>query len=153
MPVGVVGPLVVDGKSFRIPMATTEGALVASTNRGCRAIELSGGASSVIMGVGMTRAPLLRGPSLVRAAALKKWIETPENAVQLAAAFNSTTRYVSDFVRAINHCLSLTLLVILWAMSCPSDFVGSGSFAMSKCTWLGATLSFVSRASLGMPWA
>ena len=90
---GIVGPLVVDGKSFRVPMATTEGALVASTNRGCRAIELSGGAHTVIHGVGMTRAPLLRGPSLARAAALKRWAETPENAAALAAAFNSTTKY------------------------------------------------------------
>ena len=52
VPVGVVGPLVLDNKILRIPMATTEGALVASTNRGCRAIELSGGATSVIMANG-----------------------------------------------------------------------------------------------------
>lgn len=97
VPVGVVGPLVIDSKPFRIPMATTEGALIASTNRGARAIELSGGAQSVIMGVGMTRAPLLRGPSFTRAAALKKWVETPENAAALAAAFNSTSRYVVLF--------------------------------------------------------
>ena len=49
VPVGVVGPLVIDNKYIRVPMATTEGALVASTNRGCRAIELSGGAATAIM--------------------------------------------------------------------------------------------------------
>lgn len=67
-PLGVVGPLTVDGKEFRVPMATTEGALIASTNRGARAIQLSGGAKSAILADGMTRAPVVVMPSAVEAA-------------------------------------------------------------------------------------
>lgn len=42
VPVGLVGPLVVNREATYVPMATTEGCLVASTNRGCKAITMSG---------------------------------------------------------------------------------------------------------------
>ena len=43
-----------------MPMATTEGALLASVNRGCRAISAAGGAVVRVEDVGMTRAPAFR---------------------------------------------------------------------------------------------
>jgi len=93
IPVGVAGPLLLDGVHYTVPLATTEGALIASTTRGCKAISESGGASSVVTNNGMTRAPLLRLPSVVRANELKEWIEKMDNFYQVAAAFNSTSRF------------------------------------------------------------
>ncbi|KAA0160878.1 hypothetical protein FNF28_05300 [Cafeteria roenbergensis] len=93
LPVGVVGPMRVDGKDYMVPLATTEGALVASTNRGARAISMAGGARTVLTGDGMTRAPLLRMPSLEAAAELKAWVENPENFKLVAEAFSSTSRF------------------------------------------------------------
>ncbi|KAH9606772.1 hypothetical protein KSS87_009792, partial [Heliosperma pusillum] len=66
IPVGVAGPLLLDGFEYTVPMATTEGCLVASTNRGCKAIYVSGGASSIILKDGMTRAPIVRSSRFAR---------------------------------------------------------------------------------------
>lgn len=93
LPVGVAGPLRLDGRDYQIPLATTEGALIASANRGCRAITESGGATSVVTADGMSRAPVLLMPSLAEAGRLRAWVDEPENHARLEAAFNSTTRF------------------------------------------------------------
>ncbi|KAG8057236.1 hypothetical protein GUJ93_ZPchr0002g25855 [Zizania palustris] len=93
LPVGVAGPLVLDGERFYVPMATTEGCLVASTNRGCKAIAESGGATSVVFQDGMTRAPVAQFPSARRAAELKVFLEDPANFDTLAVVFNRSSRF------------------------------------------------------------
>jgi hydroxymethylglutaryl-CoA reductase (NADPH) len=55
-----------------------EGALVASTNRGARAINASGGCQSFVYSDGMSRAPVVAMPTVREAVQLKKWIECPE---------------------------------------------------------------------------
>ncbi|KAK1307327.1 3-hydroxy-3-methylglutaryl-coenzyme A reductase 1 [Acorus calamus] len=93
IPVGVAGPLVLDGVEYYVPMATTEGCLVASTNRGFKAISASGGAESVILRDGMTRAPAVRFGSAKKAAQLKFFLEDPANFDMLAIVFNRSSRF------------------------------------------------------------
>eukprot|EP00898_Chlorokybus_atmophyticus_P002035 jgi/Chlat1/2832/Chrsp187S02976 len=93
VPVGVAGPLRLDGEDFIVPMATTEGCLVASTNRGCKAISASGGARSFLTRDGMTRAPAVRFDSAARACALKAYVESLDNRAAIAAEFDSTSRF------------------------------------------------------------
>jgi len=94
LPVGMVGPVTLNNESVYIPMATTEGCLVASTNRGCKAISQGGsGAHSRIVKDGITRAPCLRLPSAMAAADMKAWCETPVHFQRLKAAFESTTSF------------------------------------------------------------
>ncbi|KAF8690114.1 hypothetical protein HU200_041351 [Digitaria exilis] len=93
LPVGIAGPLLLDGQRFYVPMATTEGCLVASTNRGCKAIAESGGATSVVLRDGMTRAPVARFPTARRAAEVKAFLEDPANFETLSVIFNRSSRF------------------------------------------------------------
>lgn len=92
IPVGYAGPLLLDGVSYYVPMATTEGALVASTNRGCKALSVRG-VRSVVEDVGMTRAPCVRFPSVARASEAKLWVENETNYRIIKAEFDSTSRF------------------------------------------------------------
>lgn len=93
LPVGVAGPLVVDGQSYFIPMATTEGVLVASASRGCKAINSGGGAVTVLTGDGMTRGPCIGFETLERAGAAKLWLDSEAGQTVMKKAFNSTSRF------------------------------------------------------------
>ncbi|KAL2522149.1 hydroxy methylglutaryl CoA reductase 1 [Forsythia ovata] len=93
IPVGVVGPLLLNGTEYTVPMATTEGCLVASTNRGCKAIYASGGAIGTLLKDGMTRAPVVRFDTAKRAAELKFFLENPLNYDTLSVVFNKSSRF------------------------------------------------------------
>ncbi|KAF7130146.1 hypothetical protein RHSIM_Rhsim10G0191200 [Rhododendron simsii] len=93
IPVGIAGPLLLDGKEYSVPMATTEGCLVASTNRGCKAIYLCGGAASVVLRDGMTRAPVVRFATAKRAAELKFFLEDPMNFDIISVVFDKSSRF------------------------------------------------------------
>ncbi|KAK6160876.1 hypothetical protein DH2020_004257 [Rehmannia glutinosa] len=93
IPVGIAGPLLLNGCEYSVPMATTEGCLVASTNRGCKAIYASGGATCVLLRDGMTRAPVVRFSSAKRATELKFFLEDPLNFDTLCVVFNKSSRF------------------------------------------------------------
>ncbi|ODQ65159.1 hypothetical protein NADFUDRAFT_83223 [Nadsonia fulvescens var. elongata DSM 6958] len=110
LPVGVAGPLNIDGEEYYIPMATTEGCLVASTMRGCKAMNAGGGVVTVLTGDGMTRGPCVSFPSLARAGKAKNWIDSEEGQAVIKKAFNSTSRFAR--LQSIKTALAGTLLFI-----------------------------------------
>ncbi len=77
IPIGVVGPLRINGLyahgDFYVPLATTEGALVASYNRGTKIISLSGGARVMCLDERVSRAPGFAFNSLVEASGFIVW--------------------------------------------------------------------------------
>ena len=63
IPLGIAGPLTIKTINHKpqthyVPLATTEGALVASISRGCKATTESGGINVYVENVGMTRGPV-----------------------------------------------------------------------------------------------
>lgn len=93
LPVGVVGPLEINKEDFYVPLATTEGALLASINRGSVVIKKSGGCFSSVIRDGMTRAPVVELDSAISAVEFAKYLETPETFIELKRAFESTTSH------------------------------------------------------------
>ncbi|MFB6132249.1 MAG: hydroxymethylglutaryl-CoA reductase (NADPH) [Halanaeroarchaeum sp.] len=93
IPVGLAGPLTVDGSAaageYHLPLATSEGALVASINRGCSAIEAAGGATARVTKTGMTRAPVFRVTDVAEAETVAAWVRDNED--RLAEAAHETT--------------------------------------------------------------
>ncbi len=95
VPLGIAGPLLIKGEyakgSFYIPLATTEGALVASVNRGCSAITASGGAAVKVLLDRMTRAPVFKAVSIAEAVKLMQWIK--DNFEELQSEVKKSTRH------------------------------------------------------------
>ncbi|XP_018497212.2 3-hydroxy-3-methylglutaryl-coenzyme A reductase [Galendromus occidentalis] len=121
VPVGIAGPLILDGRSFHVPMSTTEGCLIASTNRGCRAIARAGGAYSTITGDGMTRGPVVKLPTVAEAQQVKLWLEKPENFAEIKEAFDSTSRYAR--LKYI-HCQLTGVRLFIRFVSTTGDAMG-----------------------------
>ncbi|KAF8477544.1 hydroxymethylglutaryl-coenzyme A reductase-domain-containing protein [Kalaharituber pfeilii] len=110
LPLGLAGPLVIDGKQYYIPMATTEGVLVASTSRGCKAINAGGGATTVLTGDGMTRGPCVSFPTLKQAGAAKLWLDSEQGQATIKRAFDSTSRFAR--LQTVKTALAGNLLYI-----------------------------------------
>ncbi|MDD4254197.1 MAG: 3-hydroxy-3-methylglutaryl-CoA reductase, partial [Methanofollis sp.] len=93
VPVGVAGPLKINGEyaegTYWLPLATTEGALVASANRGASAITKAGGADVRVLSDAMTRAPVFAARDIVHAKEVADWAGA--HLADLAAAAEKTT--------------------------------------------------------------
>lgn len=93
VPIGVAGPLVVNGEhaqgEFYVPMATIEGTLIASYNRGMRVIRESGGIMTTVTGEAMQRAPVFMFNNARDARDFCRWLE--ENFTAIKAQAESTT--------------------------------------------------------------
>lgn len=93
MPVGVAGPVQINGEHaqglFYVPLATTEGTLVASYSRGMRVINECGGVTTTVVEGFMQRAPAFIFKSARQAREFGKWVV--ENFAHIKAAAESTT--------------------------------------------------------------
>jgi hydroxymethylglutaryl-CoA reductase (NADPH) len=97
IPVGLIGPLkvlgtVADG-DYYVPLATSEGALVASYHRGAKACFLAGGVTSVCLVEGVQRSPVFKFKHLGDLGAFLIWV------LQQTEEFNRITSENSRFAK------------------------------------------------------
>ncbi|MBI3486264.1 hydroxymethylglutaryl-CoA reductase [Candidatus Daviesbacteria bacterium] len=76
IPLGIAGPINIQGQKYFIPLATTEGALVASINRGMKAINLSVGVDVNMELVGISRGPVFKTSGIKHSQKVKAWIKS-----------------------------------------------------------------------------
>ncbi|MGD9590776.1 MAG: hydroxymethylglutaryl-CoA reductase [Pyrinomonadaceae bacterium] len=89
VPIGLAGPLLVNGEhaqgEFYVPLATTEGTLVASYNRGMKVLRESGGVTVTVVDDAMQRAPAFVFGSAREARDFGVWVEQNFDSVKAAA--------------------------------------------------------------------
>src|ERR1017187_3681542 len=95
VPIGIAGPLLVEGEhaqgEFYVPLATSEGTLVASYNRGMKMLHEAGGGTTTILAHSMQRAPAFVFESAREARAFGVWLS--EHFIEIKEAAETTTRY------------------------------------------------------------
>jgi hydroxymethylglutaryl-CoA reductase (NADPH) len=93
VPIGLAGPLLVNGEhaqgEFFVPLATTEGTLVASYSRGMKLCRMAGGITTTVVDDRMQRAPVFTFPSAREARDFAAWLD--EHFTEIAAAAEETT--------------------------------------------------------------
>lgn len=94
VPLGIAGPVRVTGDldgRFLVPLATTEGSLVASYQRGIKVCNAAGGIHTRILRDGLVVWPTLAFPDVDAALAAARFVEAEE--ARLVAAAEATTRH------------------------------------------------------------
>ena len=94
VPIGLAGPVRIDGEhakgDFFVPLATSEGTLVASYNRGMRLLNACGGVKATVVEQFMQRAPVFHFEDAVAARDFGAWVRASFEAIKLVA--EQTTR-------------------------------------------------------------
>jgi hydroxymethylglutaryl-CoA reductase (NADPH) len=140
VPIGLAGPLLVNGEhatgEFIVPLATTEGTLVASYNRGMKLLRAAGGVTTTVCDDAMQRAPVFIFATAREARAFGQWIK--EHFEEIKAAAESTTR--SGKLRDIEQYAASRFRYLRFNYTtgdaAGQNMVGKATFA--ACTWIRA---------------
>ncbi|BFM14456.1 hydroxymethylglutaryl-CoA reductase [Maricurvus nonylphenolicus] len=140
VPIGLAGPLLVNGEhaqgEFYIPMATAEGTLVASYNRGMRLLREAGGVKVSVVDDAMQRAPVFLFDDAREARAFGEWVTENFDAIKDAA--ESTTK--SGKLRNIEQYAAARMQYLRFNFTtgdaAGQNMVGKATFF--ACEWIKA---------------
>ena len=138
VPIGFAGPLRVRGEhadgEFLIPLATTEGTLVASYNRGIKLLNLCGGVYSCVIGDSMQRAPVFVFDNAREGREFVRWVE--ENLPKIREEAEATSSVAK--LQYIDPYLSNKFVYLRFNFTtgdaAGQNMVGRATFA--GCSWI-----------------
>ena len=138
IPMGFAGPLLIHGEhakgEFIVPMATAEGTLVASYNRGMKLLNACGGVKCTVVDDAMQRAPVFVMEDARAAREFIKWVKANER--EIAEHAEATTRsgklsYI-DCYQAIK--MAYLRFNFTTGDAAGQNMVGRATFA--ACSWI-----------------
>jgi hydroxymethylglutaryl-CoA reductase (NADPH) len=140
VPIGIAGPVRINGEhaqgDFYVPLATTEGTLVASYNRGMRLLTECGGVKTTVVDDHMQRAPAFIFEDALQARDFGGWVD--EHFADIKAAAEETTR--SGQLTSIGHyqvsCLMYLRFNYTTGDAAGQNMTGKATFAV--CEWIKA---------------
>ena len=150
VPMGLIGPLLVNGEhaqgEFYVPMATSEGTLIASYNRGARLLRESGGIKVTVVDDAMQRAPVFIFNDAREAREFGIWVE--QNFDQIAVQAETTTssgklRNIEQYAAARTRYLRFNFTT---GDAAGQNMVGKATFV--ACEWIMQTYPGIQRYML-----
>lgn len=138
VPLGFAGPLLVNGQhaqgEFYVPLATSEGTLVASYNRGMKVLHQSGGVKCAVVGDNMQRAPVFIFEDAATARKFADWIVEHTNGIREVA--EATDPFVK--LKYVDYYLANKFAFLRFNYNTGDaagmNMVGKATFA--ACNWI-----------------
>lgn len=140
VPIGFAGPLRVNGEhaqgDFYVPLATTEGTLVASYNRGMRALRASGGIMTTVCSDAMQRAPVFVFDNARDARDFGNWVKKEEVFAEMKRLAECTTSVGK--LKSVEHYIANKFLYLRFNYytgdAAGQNMVGKATFLV--CEWI-----------------
>lgn len=138
VPIGFAGPLTVNGEhaqgDFIIPLATTEGTLVASYNRGMKVLNLSGGVTCTVQDDCMQRAPVFIFDSARGARDFRDWVDEHMPQIRRAAEETSSVAKLLFIDTYLANKFAYLRFNFATGDAAGQNMVGRATFA--ACSWI-----------------
>ena len=138
VPVGFAGPLNIHGEyaqgDFLIPMATTEGTLVASYNRGMKILNLCNGVKCTVIGDAMQRAPVFVFQDALSAREFSKWVQANLDKIREQAEMTSHIAKLTDIDSYLASKFVYLRFNYTTGDAAGQNMVGRATFG--ACSWI-----------------
>jgi len=138
VPLGIAGPLKVNGEhakgEFLIPLATSEGTLVASYNRGIKVVNLSGGVKCTVVDDVMQRAPVFVFDDAREARDFVRWVDEHFEQIKEEAEATSSVAKLVYIDKYLSNKFAYLRFNFRTGDAAGQNMVGRATFA--ACSWI-----------------